>query len=68
MDPSRLAKVAIIRLCGPFSKHALPGVDWPDSLRELICGHYALLKGGLQGSNDVQIAVEHSLLSCRDIC
>ena len=49
MDRSRLAKVAILRLCGPFSKHAPPGIDWPESLRALICSHYALLKGGLEG-------------------
>ena len=49
MDRSRLARVAVIRLCGPFSKHAPPCVDWPRSLKEMICGHYALLKGGLQG-------------------
>ena len=49
MDRSRLAKVAILRLCGPFSKHAPPCIDWPENLRNLIRGHYALLKGGLEG-------------------
>jgi hypothetical protein len=50
MDSSRLAKVAILRLCGPFSQHAPPCIDWPENLRSLICGHYALLKGGLEGN------------------
>ncbi|RWA14274.1 hypothetical protein EKO27_g784 [Xylaria grammica] len=47
-DAARLSKVAVIRLCGPFSQHTPPGVDWPEDMRELILGHYALLKGGLE--------------------
>lgn len=47
-DAARLSKVAVIRLCGPFSKHAPPCVDWPEDMRELILGPYALLKGGLE--------------------
>lgn len=47
-DAARLSTVAVIRLCGPFSKHAPPCVDWPDDMRQIILGHYALLKGGLE--------------------
>lgn len=47
-DRTRLSRVAVLRLCGPFSKHAPPCVDWPASLRMTILGHYALLKGGLE--------------------
>ncbi|UNI17458.1 hypothetical protein JDV02_003799 [Purpureocillium takamizusanense] len=47
-DASRLSPVAVIRLCGPFSKHAPPCVDWPDDMRNLILAHSALLKGGLE--------------------
>jgi N-methylhydantoinase A/oxoprolinase/acetone carboxylase beta subunit len=47
-DRARLAKVAIVRLCGPFSKGVPPCVDWPAKLRELICGYYCLVKGGLE--------------------
>ncbi|KPM37576.1 hypothetical protein AK830_g8985 [Neonectria ditissima] len=47
-DAARLSPVAVLRLCGPFSKHTPPCVDWPDDMRELILGHYALLKGGLE--------------------
>ncbi|KAL7629478.1 hypothetical protein AAE478_000998 [Parahypoxylon ruwenzoriense] len=47
-DAARLSKVAVLRLCGPFSKHAPPCIDWPDDMRELILGYYALLKGGLE--------------------
>lgn len=47
-DAARLSRVAVIRLCGPFSKHNLPCVDWPSDMRELILGHHALVKGGLE--------------------
>ncbi|KAI0193251.1 hypothetical protein EV127DRAFT_385163 [Xylaria flabelliformis] len=47
-DPTRLSKVAVLRLCGPFSQHTPPCVDWPREMRDLILGHYALLKGGLE--------------------
>jgi len=47
-DRLRLDRVAVIRLCGAFSKHAPPCVDWPSSLRKIILGHFALLKGGLE--------------------
>lgn len=47
-DAARLSPVAVIRLCGPFSKHTPPCIDWPEDLRELILGHYALVKGGLE--------------------
>ncbi|CAF3441362.1 unnamed protein product [Fusarium graminearum] len=47
-DATRLSRVAVIRLCGPFSKHILPCVDWPSDMKELILGHHALVKGGLE--------------------
>lgn len=47
-DPARLARVAVLRLCGPFSKHVPPCADWPPDLRRLVLGHYALLRGGLE--------------------
>ncbi len=47
-DRTRLSQVAVLRLSGPFSKHASPCVDWPASLRNIVLGHYALIKGGLE--------------------
>ncbi|KAK9771334.1 hypothetical protein AB5N19_07690 [Seiridium cardinale] len=47
-DASRLTKVAVIRLCGPFAKHATPCIDWPDDMRDLILGYYARVAGGLE--------------------
>jgi N-methylhydantoinase A/oxoprolinase/acetone carboxylase beta subunit len=47
-DSTRLAKVAVIRLCGPFSKGVPPCIDWPVELTDLILGHYCLVEGGLE--------------------
>ncbi|KAJ3853829.1 Hydantoinase/oxoprolinase-domain-containing protein [Lentinula lateritia] len=47
-DSSRLAPVAVLRLCGPFSRSIPPGIDWPADLREIICAHVAYLDGGLE--------------------
>jgi N-methylhydantoinase A/oxoprolinase/acetone carboxylase beta subunit len=47
-DAARLAKVAVIRLCGPFSKGVPPCIDWPAKLKELILGYFCLVDGGLE--------------------
>jgi N-methylhydantoinase A/oxoprolinase/acetone carboxylase beta subunit len=47
-DATRLERVAVLRLCGPFSKHVPPCVDWPAELRGLVLGYHALVKGGLE--------------------
>lgn len=64
-DHSRLAPVAVLRLCGPFSRSIPPGIDWPTDLRDLLCAHVAFLDGGLEidGSvirepNEVQVKEE----------
>ncbi|KII93913.1 hypothetical protein PLICRDRAFT_102080 [Plicaturopsis crispa FD-325 SS-3] len=47
-DPRRLDKVAVIRLCGPFSRGTPPFVGFPRDLRDLLEGPHFLLSGGLQ--------------------
>lgn len=47
-DAKRLCKVAVIRIAGPFGKHAPPCVDWPDDMRELVLGYWASVDGGLE--------------------
>lgn len=47
-DAKRLSAVAVLRLCGPYSQHSPPCIDWPDDMRELVLKHYALLPGGLE--------------------
>lgn len=52
-DHTRLSRVAVLRLGAPFSKHAPPCIDWPAPLRNLILGHHALLKGGIEVDGDL---------------
>ncbi|KAK3694436.1 hypothetical protein B0T22DRAFT_533486 [Podospora appendiculata] len=73
-DARRLSRVAIIRLSGPFSKHAPPCVDWPEDLRALILGYYALVKGGLEVDgnlisdiNEAEIRAQCSEIRARGI-
>ncbi|KAF2261868.1 hypothetical protein CC78DRAFT_521148 [Lojkania enalia] len=47
-DTSRLSRVAVLRLSGPFGKHAPPCIDWPPSMRKIILGYYTHLQGGLE--------------------
>ncbi|KAM3076099.1 hypothetical protein ACMFMG_006383 [Clarireedia jacksonii] len=47
-DANKLDKVAVIRLCGPYSRGSPPFVDFPPSLRQLMEGHYGFVSGGLQ--------------------
>lgn len=48
MDESRLDQVAVIRLCGPFSRDIPVGVDWPPRLRKIICKYRGIVNGGLE--------------------
>ncbi|KAF8849050.1 DUF917-domain-containing protein [Acephala macrosclerotiorum] len=73
-DQTRLAKVAIIRLCGPFSKGVPPCIDWPAKLRNLICGYYCLVDGGLEVDgnlisdiNESQIRHETEIIKSKGI-
>ena len=47
-DGRRLAKVAVIRLCGPYTKQCPPFVDFPPRLRALTEGYVGYVDGGLQ--------------------
>ncbi|KAG4420786.1 hypothetical protein IFR04_006066 [Cadophora malorum] len=47
-DSSKLDKVAIIRLCGPYSRGSPPFVDFPPKLRALMEGHFGYVDGGYQ--------------------
>ncbi|KAL2074474.1 hypothetical protein VTL71DRAFT_8252 [Oculimacula yallundae] len=47
-DSSKLDKVAIVRLCGPYSRGSPPFVDFPPKLRALMEGHFGYVDGGYQ--------------------
>eukprot|EP01128_Nolandella_sp_AFSM9_P004963 TRINITY_DN2343_c0_g2_i1.p1 TRINITY_DN2343_c0_g2~~TRINITY_DN2343_c0_g2_i1.p1 ORF type:complete len:1031 (+),score=187.63 TRINITY_DN2343_c0_g2_i1:57-3095(+) len=44
----KLQKVAVIRLSGPASSDLPPFVDWPEDLKEAVCGYIALVSGGYE--------------------
>ena len=69
MDSSRLAKVAVIRLAGPFSKEIPIGIDWPPELRQIICGPRSIVDGGLEidGSLIAELDVEELKRQCEKI-
>lgn len=47
-DRSKLARVAVLRLCGPFCREVSPFVDFPPQLRDAIEGHVGYLSGGIE--------------------
>ncbi|WVQ78564.1 hypothetical protein IAT38_000650 [Cryptococcus sp. DSM 104549] len=47
-DASKLEKVGVVRLCGPFSKLAPPFVSFPYELRHVLEGPTFFASGGLQ--------------------
>lgn len=47
-DSKRLQKVAILRLCGPYTRQCPPFIDFPPRLRKLMEGYVAYIDGGLQ--------------------
>lgn len=68
-DAKRLCKVAVMRLAGPFGKHAPPCVDWPADMRELVLGHWGSVKGGLEvdGILIAELDEEAVREQCREI-
>lgn len=47
-DARRLSKVAVVRLCGAFTRKVPPFVDFPPALREIMGGPVFYLDGGLE--------------------
>ncbi|KAI2926413.1 hypothetical protein CBS63078_2339 [Aspergillus niger] len=47
-DPRRLSRVAVIRLCGPYTRAVPPFSDFPPRLRDIIGGPVFYLDGGLE--------------------
>jgi len=68
-NPTKLSKVAVIRLAGPYTKRCPSFIDFPLSLRKTIEGHVAIINGGLQidGKEIVPIVDEQVLEQCRII-
>lgn len=68
-DSTRLSTVAVLRLSSAYSKYVPPCLDWPASLRNIVLGHYALVKGGLEvdGSLISDIKEQEIVEQCRII-
>lgn len=47
-DANRLARVAVLRLCGPYSRSNPPCCDFPETLAELVNPYVAYLDGGFK--------------------
>ncbi|KIM59617.1 hypothetical protein SCLCIDRAFT_27170 [Scleroderma citrinum Foug A] len=68
-DPIRLDRVAIIRLCGPFTHGTPPFVAFPLHLRSFLEGPSFLLSGGLQidGSEISPVDLSQVESACTEI-
>ncbi|KAJ6560376.1 hypothetical protein B0H19DRAFT_1260986 [Mycena capillaripes] len=73
-DRNRLAPVAVIRLCGPFSRDVYPAIDWPKDLRDIVCQYCAFIDGGLEvdgelisNINESQVAAECQIIKDKEI-
>ncbi len=47
VERRHLSKTAVLRLCGRATRALPPMIDWPDDLRELVCGGVAMVAGGV---------------------
>ncbi|KAJ7838246.1 hypothetical protein B0H14DRAFT_3109634 [Mycena olivaceomarginata] len=73
-DWNRLAPVAVVRLCGPFSRDVYPAIDWPEDLRGIICQYCGFVDGGLEidgepirNLDESQIAAECEIIKKMNI-
>ncbi|KAI0341454.1 DUF917-domain-containing protein [Trametopsis cervina] len=69
VDSRRLEKVAVIRLCGPYTRQCPPFIDFPPALKFLTNGHVAFLDGGFEidGREIVPVKKEQLLDQCNII-
>ncbi|TCD68757.1 hypothetical protein EIP91_009903 [Steccherinum ochraceum] len=68
-DSRRLQKVAVIRLCGPYTRQCPPFIDFPPRLKKLLEGYVAYLDGGLQidGREIASLDEKHLVRECEVI-
>jgi hypothetical protein len=50
-DQSKLNRVAVLRLCGPFCREVPPFAGFPPRLRDIMEGYVGYLDGGLESKN-----------------
>ncbi|KAH8896141.1 putative hydantoinase/oxoprolinase [Thozetella sp. PMI_491] len=68
-DVTKLRRVAVLRLCGPFGREVPPFADWPPALRAVLEGPVKHLSGGLEldGRSIGEISKEEVLQSAKAI-
>ncbi|KZO91757.1 hydantoinase/oxoprolinase [Calocera viscosa TUFC12733] len=66
-DVRRLQKVAVIRLCGPYTRKVPPFIDFPPHLRDIMLGYIGYVDGGLQidGSEILPIVESQIVEQCK---
>ncbi|OQU97298.1 Hydantoinase/oxoprolinase domain-containing protein isoform 3 [Cladophialophora immunda] len=47
-DRTKINRVAVLRLCGPFCREVEPFAGFPPRLKDAVCGYWAYLNGGLE--------------------
>ncbi|KAH8649793.1 hydantoinase [Xylariales sp. PMI_506] len=68
-DANKLSQVAVLRLAGPFRKHAPPCVDWPVEMRRIVPAYWASVKGGLEVDGNLIAELDEGeiRMRCREI-
>lgn len=62
-DQARLDKIAVLRLCGPYTRNASPFSDFPAGLRYILDGYIGFLDGGYHvDSREIQTVKETEVL------
>lgn len=61
-DRSRLDKVAILRLCGPYTKNLLPFSDFPSGLASIMNGYVGFVDGGHRIDGEEIRALDEQLI------
>ncbi|QPG75302.1 hypothetical protein FOA43_002653 [Brettanomyces nanus] len=63
-DQARLDRVAVLRLCGPYSHNAPPFSDFPRRLKRILNGYIGFLNGGYQvDGNEIQQLDEAEIIN-----
>lgn len=68
-DTRRLSKVAVVRLCGPFTRQIPPFSDFPSGLHRILDGGVYYLDGGLEIDGREIAPLDHEQIrqAARDI-
>ncbi|KAI0694195.1 hydantoinase/oxoprolinase [Cytidiella melzeri] len=68
-DSRRMEKVAVIRLCGPYTQQCPPFIDFPPALKVLTDGYVGYLDGGFEidGREIVPLKEEQVIEQCKII-